>query len=571
MFSGKAERLPDPDHDAGAAPAEPWVHALPAHETTPPVEAPFYRSIRFRLTAWYATILVLVLLAIGLALSTMLQRALERDIQARLTEAANEVFLKTDAQIGYQATDQGGLQQVVLIKPPQIDSILVSGIGVEVVDFQGNALFSSGNFPVRALNGIQIDPTSTSTAVINRRVTIGQTEVQVVERPIVKFFKPPGSDQLSGLTVGAIFVGESRAPLNRTLTVVNRTLRITGVIGVALAIGIGWLLAGRALAPVERITRTANKIAQDRDSAMSLTTRLDVPDTGDELARLSTTFNRMLDRLEESFATQRRFVADASHELRTPLTSIRGNVDVLLRQLHTRRPMSDLALAESLNDIQRESARMGRLIEDLLLLARTDSPKTEQSIHVAPVRLDVVARDALRTAESLANGQRLVLRADTPIEVMGDSDRLTQVMLILLDNAVRHTPSGGVVSLAVKAAPQPQHGTPGALVEVRDTGEGIPADHLAHLFERFYRVEGSRTRASGGTGLGLAIASALVHAHDGAIDVRSTPGQGSIFSVWLPAGETGAIEEPNADGSHARHPLARAGRFVRRGVVHTDA
>lgn len=566
MSSAKADQPNGIAQDGVSTPAQAPV----SHEPRPLAEAPFYRSIRFRLTAWYAAILVLVLVAIGLTLSTMLQRALERDIHTRLTDAANEVYQKTDAQIGYQATDTGGLQQVVLFKTPQIDSILVSGMGVEVVDFQGSTLFSSGNFPARALENVEIDTSNTSTAIINRRVTVGETEVQVVERPIVKFYKSPGSSKLNAITVGAVYVGESRAPLNRTLAVVNRALRISGIIGVALAIGIGWLLAGRALSPVERITRTANKIAQDRDSAMSLTTRLEVPDTGDELARLSTTFNQMLDRLEESFATQRRFVADASHELRTPLTSIRGNVEVLLRQIHAHRPVNDYALSESLNDIQRESARMGRLIEDLLLLARTDSPETERSVHVAPVRLDVLARDACRTAEALVNGQRLVLRASTPIEVTGDSDRLTQVMLILLDNALRHTPAGGTVSLAVEPGRQPQSGAPGAIIEVRDTGDGISADHLGHLFERFYRVEGSRTRASGGTGLGLAIASALVHAHDGVIDVQSAPGKGSVFTVWLPAGEPGLLPD-HTPQPESGNPLARAGRFVRRGALHSDA
>ena len=570
MSSAKADKHTDRNLEATASSVATWPHANAGHEQHPLAEAPFYRSIRFRLTAWYAIILVLVLVAIGLTLSTMLQRALERDLHARLTDAASEVFRQTDAQIRYQVTPEGVVQQVVLYKTPQIDSILVSGMGVEVVDFQGNPLFTSGNFLSSAINGIQIDPTSTSTAVVNLRFTVGKTEVQAVERPIVKYYQLPGSDKVNALTVGAVFVGESRAPLNRTLAVVNRTLRISGIIGVALAIAIGWLLAGRALSPVERITRTANKIAQDRDSALSLTTRLEVPDTGDELARLSTTFNQMLDRLEESFATQRRFVADASHELRTPLTSIRGNVDVLLRQIHAKRPLNDHALAESLDDIQRESARMGRLIEDLLLLARTDSPKTERSIRESPVRLDLLARDACRTAEALVNGQRLVLHASTPIEVMGDSDRLTQVMLILLDNALRHTPAGGTVSLTVAPERQSQTGTAGATIEVRDTGEGIPADHLAHLFERFYRVEGARTRASGGTGLGLAIASALVHAHEGTIDVQSAPGQGSVFTVWLPMGEPAVIHEHAMVAEPAKR-LGRAGRFVRRGALHSDA
>ena len=310
-------------------------------------------------------------------------------------------------------------------------------------------------------------------------------------------------------------------------------LIVLSLAGLALAIVGGWLLAGRALRPVDRVTATAAAIAAGDGSAASLATRLTVPASRDEIARLAATFNAMLDRLEASFRAQQRFVADASHELRTPLTAIRGNVEVLARQIAAlgSAPSGtprDGDFQAALDDIQRESARMGRLLDELLFLAREDATVIA-NYRIGSVRLDEVARDAGRTAAALATGQAVDVIAPAPVTVEGDADRLHQLILILLDNGLRHTAPGGRVTVAV---------TPLAAGSVRltvdDDGEGIAPEHLPHLFDRFYRADGARGRDTGGTGLGLAIARAIARAHGGEIAVDSRPGDGSHFSIDLP-------------------------------------
>jgi signal transduction histidine kinase len=307
---------------------------------------------------------------------------------------------------------------------------------------------------------------------------------------------------------------------------------------------------------VDRVTAAAAAIAQGDGTATSLSSRLLVPPTNDELSRLSATFNAMLDRLQASFRAQERFVGDASHELRTPLTAIRGNVDVLLRQARLDgRRLDPGDLTSALDDIRRESDRMRRLLEDLLLLARADAgagndPEKTAPIRRERVRLDEIASEAVRSAEALATGQALELEAPRGVEVHGDPDRLHQLVMILLDNAIRHTPSGGRIRVAVAATPDGQ-----ARLAVRDEGEGIAPEHLAHVFERFYRADGARGRSSGGTGLGLAIAQAICRAHGGEISVTSAPGQGATFLVTLPGRHTEAegasTKLTEAAGGHA--------------------
>jgi signal transduction histidine kinase len=312
-------------------------------------------------------------------------------------------------------------------------------------------------------------------------------------------------------------------------------LLVASGLGILLALAGGWVMAGRALRPVAQVTAAAARIAAGDGTAASLAARLPVPPADDELARLSATFNAMLDRLQASFRAQERFVADASHELRTPLTAIRGNVDVLTRQTRNgSRTLLTGDLTPALEDIRAESDRMRRLLDDLLLLARSDAGEGARSFPITQksgIRLDAIAHDAVRSAGSLTQGQILELEAPRPVLLDGDPDRLRQLVMILLDNAIRHTPPGGHVRVAVAS------GADGTVrVAVRDDGEGIAAEHLPHVFERFYRADGARGRASGGTGLGLAIARAICRAHGGEIEVRSSPGLGATFIATLPSG-----------------------------------
>src|SRR5205823_14638955 len=239
-----------------------------------------------------------------------------------------------------------------------------------------------------------------------------------------------------------------------------------------------------------------------------------------EVARLAGTFNAMLDRLHAAFAAQRRFVADASHELRTPLATIRGRSEVLLLS-----PALNPETRDGLAMIRDEAGRMGRLVANLLLLARGDEAR---AIDRRPVELDVLLLEVARQARALAQGITVTIGHEDQALVPGDADLLKQLVLNLVDNALTYTPPGGHVDLSLYVA----HGH--AWLAVRDTGPGIPPAEVAHIFERFYRLDRARTRRSGGAGLGLAIARWIAEAHGGRIDVESTVGQGSTFTVVLP-------------------------------------
>jgi two-component system, OmpR family, sensor kinase len=494
----------------------------------------FFRSIRFRLTAWYTLALVLILTLLGVLLSAFMSRALENEVDTRLTSAsllvdAPDIGISDELYVARE--DEHWMQHVELPTTPEFQAMLASGIFFIVTDFESAQPKRSGSPPHGVLNSIDLTSIENGESGF-QTVDVSGERVRAFIRPISMPVLTPSGE--SERPVGAMVVGESLQRQDDVLRLFNQLLRTAGAGGVLLATWGGWLLAGRALAPVNRITSTADEIGRQGDAEESLTTRLDVNDTGDELARLSITFNAMLERIERAFRAQRRFVADASHELRTPLTAIRGNVDVMDRGVRSGRNLEPEMLKESFSDMKRESARMARLIDDLLLLARTDAEGLGHMVNPEPVSLEVVAREAFRTAEAVASGQRLHLIIRQPLLIYGDGDRLVQVMIILLDNAMRHTPSGGTIDLIIDASETDDGRQTSARIQVVDSGEGIPAKHLPHLFERFYRIEGSRSRLAGGSGLGLAIALAIVRGHNGWIDIESEEGEGTHVTVWLP-------------------------------------
>jgi len=249
-----------------------------------------------------------------------------------------------------------------------------------------------------------------------------------------------------------------------------------------------------------------------------------VPRTSDEVQALALTFNEMLASLEETLNRQRRFVSDASHELRTPVAVIRSKTDLALQQ-----PGELDEYLILLRQINGESERLGHLISDLLVLARADEGKTQFEMELVPLHL--LAEAVVANAEPLAleRGVELRVEAAEPAVVRGDEARLIQVIMNLLDNAIRYTNAGGSVVLSISCTPE------GAMLTVRDTGIGIQPEHLPHIFDRFYRVDSARThKAEGNNGLGLAIVAWIVRVHHGTIDVESQPGHGSTFTVTLP-------------------------------------
>jgi signal transduction histidine kinase len=302
-----------------------------------------------------------------------------------------------------------------------------------------------------------------------------------------------------------------------------RNLRLFSLLSLAAlfvaSLAVGWVIAGRVLAPIAHITQVAREI-QVRE--LSRRIELDGPD--DELKRLADTFDSMLARLDAAFASQRRFVADASHELRTPLATIKANLELALTDADGNAESRARAAAV----IKRAIDRMARLTDDLLALARLDAPTNGHG----PVDLAAVVEDAREefAAAAAARGVGIEVVAGTEQAVAGDRDVLKRALANLLDNAVRVAPRGSAVRLA--------HGALDgwAWLAVSDDGPGIPPAQQEQIFDRFWRPDDGRTRPGGGSGLGLAIVRQIAEAHRGSVEVFSEPGAGATFVVWLPRG-----------------------------------
>ena len=321
---------------------------------------------------------------------------------------------------------------------------------------------------------------------------------------------------------GRTYVVEAGLPADDafgTLRLFRSYLFLFAPLLLLIAAGGGYWMSRRALAPVDALVRTARDV-----SGTNLSTRLEKLQTGDELQRLSDTLNEMLDRIEAAFSRVTQFTADASHELRTPVSLIRTEAELSLR-----RSRSQTEYQDSLRHILLESERTTALIEQLLSLARADSGR--ETLQVQPVDLSTVLQGVADAWKQVAAIRDLRFSTNLPHSdawVAGDENLLRRVADILLDNAFKYTLAPGSVSLSLEAH---EHS---AAITIQDSGIGIPQDEQAKIFERFYRVDKSRTRAQGGNGLGLSIAQWIVSQHHGSIAVESRPGEGSIFRVELP-------------------------------------
>ncbi|MGC4193031.1 MAG: ATP-binding protein [Thermomicrobiales bacterium] len=514
-------------------------------------EASFLGSLRFRLTAWFTLMLVVILIAFGVMLRTVLLQSLENDVNQRLLNSARQIQANTT--IGLTNVGRSPI-------PPSLSNLVLSGTWAAMIQLVPSE--NGNSFTIAYVGEATIPDPDTSLVSLtwDNVVRTGNPEVQTTtinDKP-ARVLLAPFDPLVTGRVSAIVVVGQSDESLDKTIDLLTQILLLAGGVGLVASAGIGWIVAGQALAPIGRIIRTADQIALDQND-VSLSKRLPVPASSDELALLALTFNNMLERLEAAFAAQQRFVADASHELRTPLTAMRGNVDVLLRQLKAGRTIAAADLQESLEDMHRESDRMGRLIQDLLTLARTDASGLGSRSAMAPVSLEVVAQEAFRTGQALARGQDLVLDIRRSVTVIGESDKLVQIVIILIENAIRHTPEGGRITLTLDETPATGDDPAAATIVVEDTGEGITAEHLPHLFERFYRVEGARSRASGGTGLGLSIALSIVREHEGWIDVESGSGLGTVFAISIPL-PPAELSAPDGNGSSPRNRIPRLGR-----------
>ncbi len=453
-------------------------------------------SLRPRLTLLYASLLGGMLLLFGMLIYGLITFLFTEQTDLLLTQTANDVL---------EVARVDAVGKVSVWAFPSLD--LATNVYIQIWDRDGHLQIASPN--ILSLNR-PLDPVgiSSKTAVF-RDVHIQGAHLRVYSVPLVAGGRPIGMMQ----TAASMTLADAmRHALLKILFLI--TLFAILIAGIA-----SWFLVGHALAPLEDVVDTAQQI----NNADDLSRR--IPYRGsphDEIGQLIYAFNQTLERLEAIFESQQHLLADVSHELRTPLTVIKGNVG-LMRHMKT-------VDEETLSGIDQEVNRLTRLVGDLLLLAKAESgtlPLARDSVSLDSLLLEVFREMSILAGNKL----HLKLTEIDQIEIIGDRDRLKQVFLNLISNAIQYTPEGGSVFVGLSKV----NGQ--ARIVVRDTGPGIPQEDLAHIFDRFYRAEKSRARASGGAGLGLAIAQWIVVHHGGNIAVDSKEGEGTAFYVWLPLPE----------------------------------
>jgi len=324
----------------------------------------------------------------------------------------------------------------------------------------------------------------------------------------------------NGSLVGVIQVGQELGPLQQTIEELRLIYLVVGPFAIFwLCLGC-WLLAERTIAPIIEVTEAAQGITAD-----NLTRRLPFGNHQDELSQMVACLNQMLDRLEKSFRRIRQFSGDASHELRTPLTILRGETEVTLRWAKTTDEFRDM-LRSNMEEID----RMERIIESLLTLAKSEVG--ELTLEMKQLSLSDMVQELYLQSRILCEAKQIKVEIDLKVEqevrIRGDELRLRQMFLNLISNAIKYTPDGGELKIVLAQK------NDFAVIDIADSGIGMHAEHLAHIFDRFYRVDKARNRMDGGTGLGLAIVKWIAEAHGGSISVTSEVGKGSSFSVSLP-------------------------------------
>jgi heavy metal sensor kinase len=466
------------------------------------------------MTAWYAGLLVGALLAFGVSVYLGLERYLDWTLQAMLASECRTIGTELLSQLPGKNRDWLETE-INEAYAPEVNArfIRVSHEGKGVI-------YLSGTPKDGAFDPSQI-PSFGDKKDGARQVRVGSGQQLLINS--MSFTTADGSQFL-------VESGISYQQIQVVLHGLLLTLAVYTPFVVFLAIGGGYWLMRRSLRPVDEITERAEGITSN-----NLSERLPVIRTGDELERLSTALNRMIGRLEDAFQHINRFSADASHELRTPLTILQLELEgIVNNQTVSGSPEEQIVSALE------ETYRMSRIVESLLTISRLDAGEA---------RLDRSHLDLSHLVASIANEMTVLARdkaislrtsADENICVKGDRTRLQQVVANLIDNAIKYTPEGGTVEVKV----QGQGGK--AVLEVTDNGVGIPTTAIPHVFERFYRVDKARSRASGGAGLGLSIVKAICMAHGGEITLSSEEGRGSSFRVELPLSESCDHAEPAA-------------------------
>jgi heavy metal sensor kinase len=462
------------------------------------------RSIRFRLAAWHVALYTAAFAILGALLYVTVRNYLDETILQTQARRARQIAETLVANV--PTTGEGFVvREIKALYAPELGDRFI-----RVTRADGSLLYLSG-----PPNDQSFDPAKVHPAAPMVSAEFSRRERSEDGRALyIAAFRAAATDGKRYL----IEVGTSADPAD----VFARHLLVLLALGLPLVVAAtaagGYLLAKRALAPVERIAETAEAITQH-----NLSERLPVTDTGDELERLSAALNRMITRLDDAFGNSKRFVADASHELRTPLTVIQGELEALAADAHLPPDLRD-----RVGIMLEEVERLGKIVQKLFALSRLDAGEAQEEW----VRVDLAALAGATSDQMLLLAEdkniKLSRETDAPVFVMGDRARLKQVVVNLIDNAVKYTPDGGSVHLRV-------YGNSGrGVLEVTDTGIGIPPEAAPLVFERFFRAHRGGSSGEAGAGLGLSIVKAICTAHDGRVEVESSLGSGSRFVVILP-------------------------------------
>jgi two-component system, OmpR family, sensor kinase len=470
-------------------------------------------SLRLRIALWYGGLTGLVIVLVCLLAYAIHSRAHYDELDGTLTSAAEHVadeylLTATPAERATRMAASISVGLVIRVYGSSGEVVAESPGAAELPKVDPAAVLATPSGPAFDWIARLAPPFAPES---QRHGAFGLIETQPGVRWRLHVLPVPELSQ-------TVVVAASLERLDASMARFRQLMSLIAAISSLVTFAVSWLLAAGALRPVAVMTATAGAIARTR----SFSRRLPPGPRQDELGELSRTFNEMLDSLEQAYRAEQRFVGDASHELRAPLTAIQANLDLLQR----RRDMADEERALAVAEASREADRLAKLVADLLALARADAGVT---IRRERVELDRVLLEVLSAARHLTHGQQLGVSELVPSSVEGDEDRLKQLLVILLDNAIKYTPADGTVSVGLT-----RNGSH-AVVTVADTGVGIPADQIPRVFERFYRADPARARDPGGSGLGLAIARWIVQQHGGEITVASELGQGTTVSVRLPA------------------------------------
>ena len=456
------------------------------------------RTLRARLALSVTALILAFLAAFGGGIYFTFSRSLYTEVDDTLSLSAEQVLASL-------VEDNGTIQ--MLTPDPnathlaEFNAFTQRGVTLIVLSSEGEILEAVGPYSRKP-------PHVSQPSLQPSFKTVSETEqndrIRVYTMPILE------AEHVLGWIQCMQNLGSTEETLDRL-----RTMLLVGTGLLSLLAGFaGYFWAARALTPVDEITDTARRISTE-----DLSARLDLPDTGDEVSRLANTFDEMLGRIESGFARERQFTSDASHELRTPLTAMKTILNFIREG---ERPAQDYR--QALDDLAEETDRLQGLVENLLQLARGEKGLKLQKEEFD---LSLLLADVADSLRPLAEDKDLTLNCDLPpsLVISGDTDHLIRLIVNLLDNAIKYTEQGTVTLSA-------RESDGNAIIEVADTGIGIPPEHLPHIFKRLYTVDPARS--SGGAGLGLSIARQIVEAHEGRIEVQSEAGNGTKFTVYMP-------------------------------------